>query len=154
MSLSISMNTSEVNILAKTSGLILCLLKPCLKLLLSHLQILDVGGCSVQERHLAGLLVGNGESVLETAITIPELVTPPLLRLDALATDFLATTNIDLSKTEGMYSNRLETYTSLEAAGTLAGAKSSSSSEKSSCLLGRRLRSRLGRAIEGTLMGL
>ena len=42
-----------MNVLAKTGSLILCLLKPRLKLLLSHLQILDVGGCSVQERHLA-----------------------------------------------------------------------------------------------------
>jgi hypothetical protein len=46
------------------------------------------------------------------------------------------------------------TYTSFEAVGALAGAKSSSSSEKSSCLLERRLRSRPERATEGTLMGL
>jgi len=39
--------------LAKTSGLVLCLLKSRLKLLLSHLQVLDVSGRSVQERHLA-----------------------------------------------------------------------------------------------------
>jgi len=87
-------DTGEVNVLAKTSSLILCLLKSRLKLLLSHLQILDVGGRSVQERHLARLLIGNGESVLETAVAIPELVTPPLLRLDTLATNFLTTTAI------------------------------------------------------------
>ena len=53
VNLTISLDTGEENILAKTSGLILCLLKSRLKLLLSHLQILDVGGRSVQEGHLA-----------------------------------------------------------------------------------------------------
>jgi hypothetical protein len=53
VNLTITVDSSKVNILAKTSSLILCLLKPGLKLLLSHLQILDVGGRSVQEGHLA-----------------------------------------------------------------------------------------------------
>jgi hypothetical protein len=59
-------------------------------LLLSHLQVLDVGSGTVQERNLARLLVGDGEGVLEAAVAVPELIASPLLRLDTLATDFLA----------------------------------------------------------------
>jgi len=73
-------------------------LKSGLKLLLSHLQILDVSGRSIQERHLAGLLIGNRESVLETAVAIPEFITPSLLRLDALATNFLTTAVVGKSE--------------------------------------------------------
>jgi hypothetical protein len=76
--------------LAKSGSLILCLLEPRLKLLLSHLQVLDVSGGTVQQRNLAGLLVGDGKSILEATVTIPELIASPLLRLDALAADFLA----------------------------------------------------------------
>ena len=80
----------EINALAKTGSLVLCLLEPCLKLLLSHLQVLDVGSGTIQERNLAGLLVGDGKGVLEATITVPELIASPLLRLDTLATNFLA----------------------------------------------------------------
>ena len=80
----------EANALAKTGSLIFSLLEPCLKLLLSHLQVLDVGGGTVQEGNLARLLVGYGESVLEAAVAIPELIASPLLRLDTLTTNLLA----------------------------------------------------------------
>jgi hypothetical protein len=79
--------------LAKSGSLILCLLEPRLKLLLSHLQVLDVSGGTVQQRNLAGLLVGDGKSILEATVTIPELIASPLLRLDALAADFLTIPN-------------------------------------------------------------
>jgi len=59
-------------------------------LLLSHLQVLDVGSGTVQERNLAGLLVRDGKSVLEATVAIPELIASPLLRLDTLTTNFLA----------------------------------------------------------------
>jgi len=71
--------TREVNALAKAGSLIFCLLEPRLELLLSHLQVLDVGGSTVQERNLAGLLVRDGESVLEVTVAFPELITSPFL---------------------------------------------------------------------------
>ena len=77
------------NALAKAGGLIFCLLEPRLKLLLGHLQVLDVGSGTVQERNLARLLVGNGKRILEAAVAVPELITSPLLRLNTLATNFL-----------------------------------------------------------------
>ena len=80
----------EINALAKTGSLVLGLLEPRLKLLLSHLQVLDVGSGTVQERNLARLLVGHGKGVLQAAVAVPELIAPPLLRLDTLATNFLA----------------------------------------------------------------
>ena len=86
----------EMNVLAKSGSLILCLLEPRLKLLLSHLQVLDVSGGTVQQRNLAGLLVGDGKSILEATVTIPELIASPLLRLDALAADFLAATETNV----------------------------------------------------------
>ena len=46
----------------------------------------------VQQRHLAGLLVGNRKGVFETTVPITKLVAPPLLRLDALTTNFLPAT--------------------------------------------------------------
>jgi hypothetical protein len=84
--------------LAKAGSLVLCLLEPRLELLLCHLQVLDVSGGAVQERNLAGLLVGDGKSILEATVAVPELITSPLLRLDALATDFLAA---DLIRSSG-----------------------------------------------------
>jgi len=57
---------------------------------LGHLQVLDVGGGTVQERNLAGLLVRNGKGILEATVAISELIASPLLRLDTLATNFLA----------------------------------------------------------------
>jgi hypothetical protein len=78
------------NALAKAGGLVLCLLEPRLKLLLGHLQVLDVGSGTVQERNLARLLVGNGKGILEATVAVTELITSPLLRLDTLTTDFLA----------------------------------------------------------------
>jgi hypothetical protein len=41
------------NALAKAGSLIFCLLEPRLKLLLGHLQVLDVGSGAVQEGNLA-----------------------------------------------------------------------------------------------------
>jgi hypothetical protein len=69
----------EGNALAKTGGFILCLLEPRLELLLGHLQVLDVGGSTIQERNLARLLVRDRERILETAVAIPEFITTPLL---------------------------------------------------------------------------
>jgi len=48
-----------------------------------------VGGSAIEKRDLAGLLVGDGERVLEATITLPEFVTPSLLRLDSLTADLL-----------------------------------------------------------------
>lgn len=79
-----------MNALAKAGSLILCLLESCLQLLLGHLQVLDVGGGTVQERDFARLLVGDRKSILETTVAIPEFIASPLLRLDTLTTDFLA----------------------------------------------------------------
>jgi len=45
----------------------------------------------IKEGDLAGFLVGHREGVLEPAVTFPQLISPPLLRLNALATDVLAT---------------------------------------------------------------
>ena len=47
---------------AKAGSLVLCLLEPCLELLLDHLQVLDVGGGMVRKRNLAGLLISTGET--------------------------------------------------------------------------------------------
>jgi len=84
-----------MNALAKTGSLVLCLLEPRLELLLGHLQVLDVGGGTVQKRNLAGLLVRDRESVLEVTVAVPEPIVSPLLRLDALTTDFLVAGNWD-----------------------------------------------------------
>jgi hypothetical protein len=65
--------------LAKTGSLIFSLLEPRLKLLLSHLQVLDVGGGTIQKGNLARLLVGNGECVLKATVAIPKLIASPLL---------------------------------------------------------------------------
>ena len=67
------MIAGEINALAKVGSLILCLLEPRLKLLLGHLQVLDVGGGTVQKRNLAGLLVRDGESILKVTVTIPDV---------------------------------------------------------------------------------
>jgi hypothetical protein len=80
----------EINSLAKAGSLVLSLLEPRLELLLSHLQVLDVSGGTVQQRNLAGLLVRDGKSILEATVAVPELIASPLLGLDALAADFLA----------------------------------------------------------------
>jgi hypothetical protein len=77
------------NALAKTGSLVLGLLEPRLKLLLSHLQVLDVGSGTVQERNFARLLVGDEKGVLQAAVAIPELIASPVLRLDTLAMNFL-----------------------------------------------------------------
>lgn len=80
-----------------------------LELLGGHLKILDVsGGCkgllsdkkvraderlvltTIKQGNFARLLVGHGESILEPAVAIPQLISPPLFRLDALATNGLA----------------------------------------------------------------
>lgn len=76
---------------AKTSDLVLGRLEPCLELLGGHLKELDVGGRPVEQRDLARLLIGDGEGLLEAAVAITELVPAPLLRLDPLAANGLAT---------------------------------------------------------------
>ena len=48
-----------------------------------------MSGSAVEKRNLAGLLVGHGKGVLETAITLSEFVAPSLLRLDTLTADLL-----------------------------------------------------------------
>jgi hypothetical protein len=74
---------------AESLNFVLGLLEPRLKLLGGHLEILDVGGSAVEEGNLAWLLVGDGECVLETTVTVTKLITTPLLRLDALTTNGL-----------------------------------------------------------------
>jgi hypothetical protein len=66
------------------------LLKPRLELLLGHLKVLDVSGGAIQERNLAGLLVGDRKSILEATVAVPEFIASPLLRFNALATYLLA----------------------------------------------------------------
>ena len=76
---------------AELLNLVLGLLEPCLKLLCSHLEVLDVGGSAVEKGNLAHLLVGDGESILEPAVTVTKFImTSRLLRLDALTADSLA----------------------------------------------------------------
>ncbi len=80
-----------------------------LQLLLCHLKIPDMGSSwhgesitwcqkiteqiltAIQQGHFAGLLVGNRKCILEAAVPVTELITSPLLRLDALTADLLAT---------------------------------------------------------------
>ena len=76
-------------LLSETLSFRFSLLKPHGELTLGHLEVLDVGGSAVEERNLAGLLVGNRKRVLEAAVTLPEFVAPALFRLDALTTDLL-----------------------------------------------------------------
>ena len=75
---------------AESLNLVLGLLEPRLKLLCGHLEVLDVGGSAVEKGNLARLLVGDGESILEPAVTIAKFITTSLLRLDALTADSLA----------------------------------------------------------------
>jgi hypothetical protein len=75
--------------LSETLGFRFSLLKPHGELTLGHLKVLDVGGSAVEERNFAGLLVGDGERILEAAVTLPEFVTPALFRFDALTADLL-----------------------------------------------------------------
>jgi hypothetical protein len=58
----------------KADSLVLCLLEPRQEPLLGHLQVLDVGGGTVQKRNLAGLLVGDLESALEATVVVLELI--------------------------------------------------------------------------------
>ena len=63
-----------MNVLVEAGNHILCLPEPRLELLLGHLQVLDVGGGMVQKRNLTGLLVREGESILEATVAVPELI--------------------------------------------------------------------------------
>lgn len=45
---------------------------------------------TIQQRNLGRFLVRHGEGIFESAVPISQLVTSPLLRLDALTTDLLA----------------------------------------------------------------
>jgi hypothetical protein len=69
----------------------LCLLESRLELLSSHLEVLDVSSGTIKQGNFAGFLVRHGEGILEPAVTVPQLVAPPLFRLDTLTTDSLAT---------------------------------------------------------------
>jgi hypothetical protein len=122
------------------------------KLMLSHVQVLDVGSGTVQERSVACLLVGDGKRVLETTVAIPKLIA------SLLCSDLICWRRIPLrrlrridKKLTIVYNKRM-TYTSFGAVAALAGVKSSSSS-KSPWLPGRCLRSQPERATDETLMG-
>lgn len=75
---------------AETVNLGLGSLEPHLELILDGLEIAEVAGGSVEQRHLAGLLVRRREGLLKACVTVPELVASPLLGLDALLADGLA----------------------------------------------------------------
>ena len=55
------------------------LLKPHGELTLGHLEVLDVGGGTIEKRDLAGLLVGDRERIFEAVVTLLDFVTPALL---------------------------------------------------------------------------
>lgn len=71
---------------------------------------------SVQQSHLGAFLVRDGEDILETGKAFPKIVAAALLRLDALAADFLAAarddTVNDVKEDPGDQSNEC-TYTSV-----------------------------------------
>jgi hypothetical protein len=60
---------------------------------------------TIKQGNFAGLLVGHGQSILEPAIAIPQLISPPLFRLDALAANGLAA---HISVASGIGDGRLE----------------------------------------------
>jgi hypothetical protein len=65
-------------------------LQPVLELLTDGVEVTKVACGAIEQRNLARLLVGRGEGLLETCITVSKLVTSSLLRLDALFADGLA----------------------------------------------------------------
>lgn len=92
--------------------LILSLLKSRLQLTLGHLQVPNVSRRTVQQGNLARLLVRNGQGLLQTAVTVPELVTSALLRLDTLAADFLTATILSLlnESRSSLIDSKIELY--------------------------------------------
>jgi len=60
---------------------------------------------TIKQGNFAGLLVGYRQGILEAAVPISQLVSPPLLRLNALATNGLAT---HVSAASGVGDGRLE----------------------------------------------
>ena len=83
--------------------------EPHLELFLNSLEVAEVAGswdkkCKqhvahrwketkptpIEQGHFAGLLVRRRESLLEACVTVPELISPSLLRLDALLANGLA----------------------------------------------------------------
>ena len=76
-------------LLSEALGFSFSLLEPHGELTLGHLEVLDVSSSAIEKRDLAGLLVGDGERVLEAAVTLPEFVTPTLLGLNTLTADLL-----------------------------------------------------------------
>jgi hypothetical protein len=56
----------------------------------------------IEQRHLAGFLIGHGKSVLESAIALSEFVSPPLFGLDALTTNGFATI-LTVERTRGRW---------------------------------------------------
>lgn len=64
--------------------------EPHLKLFLNSLEVAEVAGSPVEQGYFAGLLVRRRESLLEACVTVPEFVSPALLRLDALFANGLA----------------------------------------------------------------
>jgi hypothetical protein len=58
---------------------------------LDSLEVPDVASGTLKQGNLAGLLVGLGKSLLEATVSVTKLIASPLLRLDALFPDGLAT---------------------------------------------------------------
>lgn len=61
----------------------------------AELEVADVGGSPIQQRHLGRLLVGSREDLLELAVPISEFIATPLFGLDTLSTDLFTTLGDD-----------------------------------------------------------
>jgi hypothetical protein len=75
----------------ETVDLSLSSLQPILELLFYGLEVPNVTGSPIKQRHLARLLIRGWKGLLQAGVSIAELITPPLLRLDALLPDRLTT---------------------------------------------------------------
>jgi hypothetical protein len=62
----------------------LCLGETCLHLHVRLFEVHDMVGSSFQKRNLATLLVGDGQDIFESGISVTEFVSATLFRLDAL----------------------------------------------------------------------
>lgn len=60
------------------------------QLLFDGLEIPNVSSCSVEQRNLAGFLVGRRKGILQAGVAVPELISSPLFRFDALLANGLA----------------------------------------------------------------
>lgn len=75
---------------AKAGSLGLGMLQAGLKLVLARLKEPDVRRGTVEKRDLGRLLVGHRKNFLQAAVSLAQLVSATLFRLDALAADLLA----------------------------------------------------------------